>query len=406
MQDDTRAQGRGRPGGESLARRLDEMQAELSALSVQLDAERAASARTRRGALAVLLLGAALVPLGAVALPARIEFEAGEPIVAQEINDDFRALWDEAEQRVIREDLTLNAVDCADLQGYLVELGERTIASSARVVIKLPAGNFACPGTVRVDHADGGHIEIIGQGSGETTLSFSNTAGIEVPPGRSLGALEGVMLRGTDAGGDGVSVGSGATAQIGPDVLVRDFVEGILTVGGQVRANGVRCESNEHVGFDARLGGVIEASGSVSDDNGSSGFVAFLGGTILADGAVASANHGDGFGADTNAAIYVGNGSSIDAEDNDAWGFRAQNGATIVAAGTTTATGNGAGGFYAEDDSFVQASGAVSSGNPSGFVSTRGSFMFLLGSPTGDSLASTPDVNAFDEARMSGIIQQ
>jgi len=323
----------------------------------------------RLGLLAMLgTLGATAVLADPVARPHA--FEAGQRISAAEINDSFDVLYDELNSREIRNDLTIAVDDCDDLRSKLAGLDLKLIAANATVTLQLPEGAFSCGGTIVIDHRDGRHIHIVGQGSGRTTLAFHSVDGFAVPPGRQVGLIDKLSATGGALRGHGVSVGPMAYAMLGQDLVLREFVDGVRTFGGFVDAAGVTCDDNLNAGFQATVGGGINAVDARAGSNAAYGFQAVTGAVILADGAIAADNGLYGFEANIGSVISAGPGAVA---TNSTHGFNA-NDHSVISADMATATDHEVFGFVGWNNSTVNATSSTTTGNMLDYGAGFGSF--------------------------------
>jgi hypothetical protein len=319
--------------------------------------ERRLSAR-RLGLLALLgTLGAGVVLADPVSRPHT--FEAGQRISAAEINDNFDVLYDELNAREIANDLTIAVDDCQDLRAELAELDFKLIASTATVTLELPEGAFDCDGTIVIDHRDGEHIHIVGQGSGSTSLAFHSVDGFAIPPGRQIGLIDKLTAKGAALRGNGVTVSPTAYARLGGDLVLREFVDGVHAFGGFVDAAGVTCDDNLNAGFQANVNGGINAVDARASTNAGYGFQALTGSVILADGAIADSNEVYGFEANVGSAILAGPDTVA---TNSTHGFNA-NDHSVISVDQATSTDNEVFGFVGWNNSTVNVRSSTTSGN-------------------------------------------
>src|SRR5688572_13344209 len=117
------------------------------------------------------------------------DFEAGTPIIAADMNENFDALYAAFNDRVIREDLTISLTQADGstcLIAELTELDDFRIASTAVVTIELAEGTYDCPETVEISHPNGNRLEIVGAGAtvADVVLTFpANQTGIQLEYG-------------------------------------------------------------------------------------------------------------------------------------------------------------------------------------------------------------------------------
>ncbi len=238
------------------------------------------------------------------------------------------------------EDTTIevSSGDCEDLLAVIADLHGQVIVGSATVTINVSGGSYACDESLRFHHPDGTRIKMVGNSGGTpTTIAFNAVTGLAVEAHHALGGFDGFVL--TGSGGDavnGVAVGSGARASVGPDVTVRQFSGSCYRV------------------YD---GGVLLASGTAAEDCIGSGYVATAA-TLNASGTVASGNK-HGYSASRGASINAGDAQAI---DNERRGFYAHFGAHMYAA-RASAIDNGGSGFYAILHASIEANSSVAEGN-------------------------------------------
>ncbi len=321
---------------------------------------------TKRMAGAVLGLtafGASLVVFAAPRAKPHT-FAAGDPIRASDVNENFDVLYEELEARVVRTDQTVEVEDCRALRSALAAFDDRQVASSATVTFQLPEGTSDCVSPVIVDHPDGAHFRILGHGRDKTRLTFFGGHGFLIPMTRGIGLIDKMTISGNDVGGNGVMVEDGASARLGADFVVRNFIDGVHAAGGWIRAAGVVSENNANNGFEAALGGFIVANDAIARGNAVFGFDAYLVSGIIANDAVAQGSQ-VGFNSNFGSAIQANGASS----SGNQTGFHA-NGNSLVIAFGTTASANTAYGYVASKDSHVDLVDPVSNDNPTGFVAS------------------------------------
>lgn len=366
-----------------------------------VSAARAVSRRlsARRAALVLGLcaMSATLVMAAPVTNPH--DFKAGSRIRAAEINESFAVLYDELNARFIRADTTLEVDDCAGLVATLGELDDKRIGAAATVKLELPAGSFDCP-TIYVDHVDGHHIHIVGQGSGETTLRFGGD-GFVVTPSRALGLLDKLTLAGSRFEGTGVIAWGNATATLGSDLVVRRFVTGVRSDGSYVIADGVTAEANTEIAFHASSGGFMNVNRAVA--RGSTyGFSAYLGSAMIANTATAEDNSEFGFSANVGSAIRVGVQS---VSRNNEHGYDANANSTIEVT-DSTASGSTAYGFAAWNDSYIGGSRVMSNDQGlEGFSARHGSYVQVLDPAGNDVSYAPPGLGMFSQTERSMLFE-
>jgi hypothetical protein len=358
---------------------------------------------TKRAAGATLglmaLCGSLVVFASPVAKPHT--FEAAAPIRASEINENFDTLYEEFEARVVRADQTIQVESCNALRSALAAFDDRRIASSATVTFQLPEVTSSCMSSVIIDHPDGAHIRILGQGSAKTVLTFFGGNGFLIPMTRGIGLIDKMTISGTDVGGHGVMVEDGASARLGSDFTVRDFVDGVHTNGGWIRAAGVISEDNADDGFEASYGGIILANGAIARSNAVFGFNAYLGSAIVADGAEAQSNASHGFEASFGSTIQALDGASATGSRH---GYNADGNSAIIAFGSTAAS-NTAFGYAASKDSLIDLVNPTTNDNATGFVAVAGSYMSITGASGNSNTVQAPGANTWNEAQRA-LVQQ
>ncbi len=317
------------------------LQARLRRLEVAEQLRIAANRRLGRLAATGMVLGALVLPAVATAVDLPHAFQAGDPVVAAELNANFEALSSAIDALVIREDTTIQidpAQTCAAIQEALDELDGRSIAGPVTVTIELVPGTYACSDTIVVRHRDGSRIHIRGAGNapGDVTLTFPpSTDGVRLADGGALGSLENLTLQGADLTGLGVNVQNGAVTRVS-DLVATGFEWGVFAWRGGV-IEGARVLANANVsGIGAYRGGTVQLEDSIAADNNDHGFLAMAGGRMYLYGCTAETNGAYGF------LSYIGGLIETDgmALGNGASGFRADQDATIFTTGAV-ATGNG-----------------------------------------------------------------
>jgi hypothetical protein len=317
------------------------LQARLHRLEAAEQQRIAANRRLGRLGATGMVLGALVLPAVATAVDLPHAFQAGDPVVAAELNENFDALSSAIDALVIREDTTIQidpAQTCAAIQQALDELDGRSIAGPVTVTIELVPGTYACSDTIVVRHRDGSRIHIRGAGNapGDVTLTFPpSTDGVRLADAGALGSLENLTLQGADLTGVGINVQNGAVARVS-DLVATEFEWGVFAsrgatiVGAQVLAT---ANSN---GIGAYRGGTVELEDSSAADNGNSGFFALAGGRMHLYGCTSETNGAYGF------VSYIGGLVETDgmALSNGASGFRVDQDSTLFTVGAV-ATGNG-----------------------------------------------------------------
>jgi hypothetical protein len=282
--------------------------------------------------------------------------------------------------RVIATDTSIPVADCAGLLAALADLDRSIIAGAAVVTIEIADGTSDCADTIRVRHANGDRIAIVGNTGdpGQVVLRFAGVDGVAVRDNRSLSLLDGVTLRG-NLTGKGVLAIDGGFIRLGPNVIVEEFDWGLSAeFAGRIRAEGVIVRNNAFFGVAAREGGMVQAAGAQSIQNGSFGFTAVHGALIVANDALAEGNGYMGPGSYRPAAgISAFEGGKIVANDasaiaNGGSGFSATRGAYLTTRNPTSMNNGASGagfGFIADDWSALAVGAAANvtvSGNAEG----------------------------------------
>lgn len=391
---------------------------ELAAVRREIAADRRAGARGLRFA---VLVGIAVLPAAAGAFDFPfLDFQQGDAITADGMNQRFAALasgitaveadvannaTDVADLQArldavepIRADLTIPVDDCDDLHAELGMLRERRILAGT-VTLQLPTGIFVCAETLRVDHPDGFHVEILGMPG--TTLAFDGIKGMEVEPGRAVGFVDYITFDSNGTGGaHGIQVNANGTLGLGNNVVVKEFGgHGIFTHAGYIAATGVLSSQNGVYGWLAEVGGAISAPSASAMDNGDIGFFARRGATVDLQGASATGNL-YGFFATGGSVIEATNSSAI---DSGSIGYYSGFNSTVIA-GQAESEGH-THGFYSEYDSLSYLGVPTSNDNTTGFAAYSGSYAFLSGAPLGDATNAAPSLNSFQPLTRA-LVQQ
>lgn len=290
-------------------------------------------------ALAVPALATAAIELPHV-------FESGDEVRASDFNENFQALVDALDTRVIRDAQTIDVAanqGCDAIVEAIASLDEHSIGSTGSVSIALGAGTYNCSQTIEVGHPDGQRISLVGEGTvDDVELVFADdVSGIRVR-GSALRTISNLTLTGTNPSTSvGIDVDRASTISSLTQVHVSGFYSGVQAIHSSV------------------IMGVSDLSVA---DNVLDGLVAARVSTIRADNVTATGNGRDGFRAVSSSSLTLATGCS--------------------------ASSNGASGYYAGHGSTVYAPGAISQSNgANGFTAALHSSMYLL-----------PDVTATDNA--------
>lgn len=279
-------------------------------------------------------------------------------------------------------------------------LSTRRIRRGATITISIAAGTHTFSGNgIEPYHPDGERINIVGAGSGSTTLKFtglgaaSSKAGVRLIGSYSLGLLNAVTLDGDNwnghsAGGPtlgagdpndpmGIQAKNGASITLGTDVKIYRFARNgvfayqgatiksdscivtecgsdafVASMGSNVRAISAQAIDCWGVGFYADYAGVIWATSATATGtklrggtSGGDGFASNYGGTIYADGSTSVKNTDTGYTSVGGTLVInsaTAGGSAPNA--NSGYGLRAQAGAQVVG-DSFISTYNGGGGL-------------------------------------------------------------
>lgn len=311
------------------------------------------------------------------------------------------------------------------MEDIFTYLSTRSIRHNATVTISIAAGTHTFTGNgIDPYHPDGNRIQIIGAGSGSTTLKFtglgsaSSKAGIRLIGTYFLGLLDGVTLDGDDWNGHahgnptlgigdpndpvGIQAKNGASIILGSDVKIYRFARNgvfayqgstikadfcivtecgsdafVASTGSNVRAISAQAIDGWGVGFFADLGGVIWATSAIASGTkfrgtlGGDGFSASLGGVIYADNSQSIKNADTGYttlGGTFIAENVVAGGSALNA--NVGQGIRCQNGGKFIGDGCTSSYNGGAGLYLTGDGRFFGTSLTVSFNGATGATVT------------------------------------
>jgi hypothetical protein len=323
------------------------------------------------------------------------EFAAGDRIRADQINESFDVIYDELNARFIRNDMTIEAEDCTDLVRVLGDLDDKRIGSSAIVTIELPAGTFGCS-AITVDHVDGNHLHIVGQGSADTKLTFHDNDGFVIPMSRSVGLIDKLTLEGPTFEGSGVLAWGNASAKLGSDLVIREFQFGVRADSSYINADGVIAEDNMETGFRAGFGSFMSANNAVARAN-NNGFVSIIGSSMIADGAIAENHAQYGFDANVGSVLQVGKQAI---SRNNEHCFNANANGTLVVTNSSASMCHY--GFAAWQDSFIGARSTTSDDHElEGFSARHGSYV-QVSDITGNDVTFFPSVpGAFYDAEGS-----
>lgn len=279
-----------------------------------------------------------------VALDARMTDAEGD---VAGLTTDLGDLSDSA-VTVLTADKTWSVSTVTGLQSALDDLSMLRIPAGVRATISLAAGTYVMTDELRIEHADGARIAIVGNVTTPSAVVLRFTGnGVELSEGQALGYLGGVTLDGPGAASattyTGLTVSNSAALAHGP-LVITDFNLGVsvsrgaaltntystltfpLTEGNitiESCANGMYAEMGGSVatypllmsditryGLLAMNGGSVAATYSTFDDIGSIAVWADRGSEIHVDGATIS-------GVTAGTGIEASNGGIVSAEGAD-----------------------------------------------------------------------------------------
>lgn len=299
----------------------------------------------------------------------------------------------------------------SSVQRALNYLSEKSISSSASVLISLANGTYTFTSALTIQHAAGANIHIVGNPTAEglVILNFTGgTDGIFVTDGHALGYLDGVTVRGLWAGSGNAGLSTSAirasrnaSIALGDHVTVEKFYYGIQAdLGGSVEADSIVVNSAGDGGLFAYNGGVIDSTGAIIRNVGDAtrllggGVIAEIGGTVRAnaltvtaclqagiqalggnvrsDSFLTSGNQGYGIYIDRNG-VVDGDGASS-ASNNLGDGIHIESGGVLRTYGVLTVNNNGGHGLYVSQGHVTLARNSHIDGNKfSGVYATAGS---------------------------------
>ena len=260
--------------------------------------------------------------------------------------------------------LTINVPeDHANITLALDSLSDKYISNRAKVTIKVnDCADQVYYQPINFAHPHGKRIEIIGnlETPSACVLQFNGASGFNVANRNVLGFINGFHIRGNATNDTyGINATSGASVFLGGSTHVSNFHYGLRSdFKAYVHAAKVLSSRNTGAGFLAENGGLIFAVEAQSHLNATHGFWAYRGGEIKADKAISLNNSNNGYQASQHGSIIA---IESEASDNGNIGYYAQGLSHIQ--GTNASAKNNRGGFYCENQSYIDATGHTHSGN-------------------------------------------
>ena len=200
---------------------------------------------------------------------------------------------------------------------------------------------------INVSHPNGDSIHIIGKtgNPADCMLNFTDSSGLVVDNGNTLGLIDGFHLNGLDKDNTyGIHALHGSHINVGTGVWVSNFGRGIQAeANSSILANGITSFGNKAQGFQAINSSVIRAEYARSYDNGASGFDSESNSLLLADHSEAFDNQQRGHFTNLHSFLSA---ESATARNNGTDGMYAH-GFSMISARFALATGNSQNGFRA-----------------------------------------------------------
>lgn len=310
-------------------------------------------------ALAALCLGlASTVAADAAPVDKPHEFMAGDVISAAEVNENFDALFDAINERVVDEELVIAIDDADGCEGIVKALDALVgteFTSTGSVLLSL-RGTYPCARSLNISYHFGAALQIAGNGNSpaDTVLSFpEESRGLVVTRGTALGGLSNLTLRGPgrELGQEGIRVWAGSLLDV-RDVVVTGF-QGCVEAssGGAFFATNVTVRDCSDSGFHAQRGGALYLTGCVAEDNSGIGFLANYGGIVEALSPLAIGNGDSGFQASNRGILHVTDATAT----GNVTGFRATSSGYLRHSGAAPVVADNADGDFSVDT----ASGAL-----------------------------------------------
>lgn len=229
-----------------------------------------------------------------------------------------------------------------DLSKAISAVGDWSIPSNSRLVIRLPDGEHALSAQLVTKNPDGERLAIVGNIANpeKCRVVWEKLEDMfYVAAGHCLGLVDGVTVEHSRPASRGLGsaflADAGGLIRCGANVKVRNFYYGFQArYGGSILCNRTQSSSAGDANYFAFNGGHIQAEGAraefaVDRENGlGGGFVAEYGGTINAPGSIARHNALAGYVALSNGVIRAYDSL---AEFNGRAGYYSNTGGIIVA---------------------------------------------------------------------------
>ncbi|MDJ0841208.1 MAG: hypothetical protein QNK37_32145 [Acidobacteriota bacterium] len=243
---------------------------------------------------------------------------------------------------MINADYTINVpADFSTVQSALDYLSDKTMKAGITLTIQVADGTYNSYGLIEMKHPQGDQIHIVGNTTtpANCTINFS-AGGFYATNGKTIGLIDGFLLKGATSGDHGVWADKNAVINLGQNIEIRDFNHGVYaTNGANIDAQYVESSYNAGVGFLAYMGATINATNTYASYNGASGYTAFHSGSIHMDYATSEYNTLSGVHAFQDGTVV---GYQVTARNNGQWGFNAEH-LALVFMHTSTNTGNTSG---------------------------------------------------------------
>lgn len=193
-------------------------------------------------------------------------------------------------------------------------LNDKQIISGATVTIDVDSSTIAHTAVVLISGPQFRRVEIEGNGSTNSILSWSaaGTGGIKLDSSTSLKDLRDIKLLGDGTNGRGIEINHGSTLQITADVLVDSFNVGVFLDRDSyldVTSGALSSTGNNAQGISLNNESSCLVQSCTFSSNGTTGCYATQNSTINAASATASSNGTYGFFCSFNSFIHA-NGST------------------------------------------------------------------------------------------------
>ncbi|MCG8528542.1 MAG: hypothetical protein MI748_19345 [Opitutales bacterium] len=167
-----------------------------------------------------------------------------------------------------REDVTLHVPsEYATIYDALYDLDEKTISKDVLVTIQIADGTYNFNSPIIIEHPYSHRIQIIGNTASPSncTLNFTGqTNGIEINTGIKL--VDGLKITGTAGFGSGIIVDRCSMANLGANIEVQNFEDGInASNNSSIVCNGAKVRNCTRFGFYAWVGSSITAENSLAE---------------------------------------------------------------------------------------------------------------------------------------------